>query len=113
MLTSLLCGKISQTVSVALEYGMHTEMKSSFLDDGYVWRCRRLWWTIYILERQMSALMGVPMAVADELISAPCHTYPGDAQSTNALQIQVQLSRVLSRIHHSRFPPYDLPGPLY
>lgn len=87
---------------------MHTEMRSHLLDEEYVGRCRRLWWTIYILERQMSALLGVPMAVADELISTPCHNFPNDVQTTNALHIQVQLSRVLSQIHHSRFPHLPL-----
>lgn len=82
---------------------MHTEMGTLSLDQGYVHRCRRLWWTIYSLERQMSSLLGVPMAVADEFITTPYYKFPGDAQTTDALQIQVQLSQVLSLIHHSRF----------
>lgn len=95
--------KIGQAVSVALKFGVHTEMRSLSLDQAYVLRCHRLWWTIYSLEHQMSSLLGVPMAVADEFISTPYYTFPNDAQTTNALQIQVQLSQVLSLIHHSKF----------
>lgn len=101
MLISLFI-KIGQAVAVALEHGMHTEMRSDSLDEGYVARCRRLWWTIHILERYISSHLGVPMAVTDDFISTPYHTFPDDAQKTAALQIQVRLSQVLSLIQHSR-----------
>ena len=81
---------------------MHTEMRSSFLDSSYVERCRTAWWTIYVLERQMSSLMGVPIGIAEECISTPFPKLSGQPQRLAALQIQVKLSRVLAKIDQSK-----------
>lgn len=61
---------IGQAPRIALAEGMHTNMQDQGLDETHVQRCRNLWWTVYILDRQMSSLMGVPLAVRDEDITA-------------------------------------------
>ncbi|KAI0895517.1 hypothetical protein F4806DRAFT_84741 [Annulohypoxylon nitens] len=89
---------ICQAVTLALESGMHTAMKSHYLDDEYVQKCRLMWSTVYILERHMSSLLGVPMMVADECISTPYPVCPGNLDRTNALQIYGKISQILSKI---------------
>lgn len=73
------------------------------VDGARAQKCRRVWWTVYILDRQMSSLMGVPMAVPDNEITAPLPTFPGDVRRSMALEIQVKLCRVLAQILSSRF----------
>ncbi|KAM0424429.1 hypothetical protein ACHAPT_010350 [Fusarium lateritium] len=90
---------ISQAISVALQTGMHTEMKSQYLDEKYVQRCRLVWSTIYILERNMACLLGVPMMVAEEYISTPFPICPRNKQRTTTLEIQIKISKILSKIH--------------
>ncbi|KAL0931430.1 zn 2cys6 transcription factor [Colletotrichum truncatum] len=92
---------ISQAVSLALEGGMYTEMQGQYLDDTYIQRCRLVWWTIYVLERQMSTLLGVPMLIQDENICTPFPVHMHQGQRTNVMHIQVKLAQILGQIHRS------------
>ncbi|OAP59708.1 hypothetical protein AYL99_07006 [Fonsecaea erecta] len=89
---------IGQALRMALENGMHTEMRSQQVDSSLPQRCRKVWWTIYILDRQMSSLMGVPMGIADESISAELPTFPDQPQRATGMSIQIKLSKVLAQI---------------
>ena len=90
---------------MALENGMHTEMRSQQVDTALVENCRNVWWTVYILDRQMSSLMGVPMGFADESISAKLPIIADHPQRSMALSIQIKLSRVLAQILNSESAP--------
>ncbi|KAF4781920.1 hypothetical protein HER10_EVM0005103 [Colletotrichum scovillei] len=92
---------IGQALSTAFEHGLHTEMQSHHLNETYVQRCRLVWWTIYVLERQMSALMGVPMFISDECVCTPFPIFYEQAQRTSALHIQIKLAQVLGQIHQT------------
>ncbi|KIW77665.1 hypothetical protein Z517_07497 [Fonsecaea pedrosoi CBS 271.37] len=89
---------IGQALRTSLENGMHTEMRSQQVDSDLSQRRRKVWWTVYILDRQMSSLMGVPMGIADESISAELPTFSGQPQRSTAMNIQINLSRVLAQI---------------
>ena len=105
---------IGQALRIALEEGMHTNMQDQGLDETHVQRCRNVWWTVYILDRQMSSLMGVPLAVRDEDITASLPTFSGSVQKTFALELNVKLSRIISLILNSKFQPVHFtPGPLF
>lgn len=82
---------------------MHTNMQDEGLDQNYVQRCRNVWWTVYILDRQMSSLMGMPVGLRDEDISASFPTCLTSSQKSLALELNVKLSRVLSQIMNSKF----------
>ncbi|RSM07318.1 hypothetical protein CDV31_008683 [Fusarium ambrosium] len=92
---------ICQAISMALQTGIHTEMKSQYLDEKYVQRCRLVWSTLYILERTMASLLGVPLMVAEEYISTPYPVCPRNKQRTATLEIQIKISKILSKIHLS------------
>ncbi|RTE78623.1 hypothetical protein BHE90_006885 [Fusarium euwallaceae] len=93
----------------SLEHGMHTEMQSHSLDDNYVQRCRTIWWTVYILERQMVSQMGLPIGISDETISTRFPTFPRQPEKLEALKIQVSFCRVLAKIDQT---VYGLEGKL-
>ena len=88
---------IGQAVRSALEQGMHTQISSRSPDHPYVQRCRRIWWTVYVLDRQMSALMGLPQAIRDDDISAPLPQYASNTKNVG-LELHVTLSRVTAEI---------------
>ncbi|KAK6072135.1 Proline utilization trans-activator 2 [Seiridium cupressi] len=46
-------------------YGMHTDMPVAQLGEGHLQRCRKIWWTTYLLHRQMTSLMGEPQSIQD------------------------------------------------
>lgn len=72
------------------------------LDEAHVQRCRNVWWTIYILDRQMSSLLGVPLAIRDGDISASLPTFTGSPQKSLALEVHVKLSGMISQILDSK-----------
>ncbi|CVK97936.1 related to positive activator of transcription [Fusarium proliferatum] len=92
-----------------LEHGIHTEMQSDSLDAAYVQRSRHMFWTLYILERQLISLLGLPLSIADETISARFPDFPGQPQKLEALNIHVDFCRVLAKINQT---VYGLEGKL-
>ncbi|QPC62560.1 hypothetical protein HYE67_004791 [Fusarium culmorum] len=92
-----------------LEHGIHTEMQSTALDKSYVDKCRHMFWTIYILERQMGSLMGLPLSISDDVISARFPAFPGQPEKLEALKIHVDFCRVLAKIDQT---VYGLEGKL-
>ena len=80
---------------------MHTDMQSQHIPEHHVRRCRNIFWTVYILDRQLSSLMGLPTSIRDEDISAELPYDPSKSQKAMALDIQVKLSRVIAKIANS------------
>ena len=77
---------------------MHTDMQSQHVPEVLVQRCRKIFWTVYVLDRQLSSLMGVPSSIRDEEISAGLPSYSESSSRAVALDIQVKLSRVIAKI---------------
>ncbi|KAF4337853.1 proline utilization trans-activator [Fusarium beomiforme] len=86
---------VCSALRYGLEYGIHTEMQSDALDPAYVQRCRHMFWTLYMLERQLISLLGLPLSIADESISARFPDFPGQPQKLEALKIHVDFCRSL------------------
>lgn len=85
---------IGQAMRIALIQGMHTDMPVTNLGGAVVQRCRKIWWTIFILDRHMTSLMGLPQSVRDEDISCKLPDYQGSPQKVAALNMQIKLARV-------------------
>ncbi|RMX78977.1 hypothetical protein D0869_08652 [Hortaea werneckii] len=100
---------IGQAMRLALEQGLHTsstfeEQQRGNVSEGE--RYREAWWTVYMLDRHMSSLMGAPVALADDEITAQLPSFAGHPQKRVALEMQVRLSRVTTlilRMHHSHY----------
>lgn len=82
---------------------MYTEMHGICLDEAYVQRCRLVWWTVYVLERRMSSLLGVPMGISEESISALFPSIFNDIHGPNVLEMQATLCQILAKIDLSEF----------
>ena len=78
---------------IAMEHGLHSGVESEHTADTLIQRCRECFWTVYILDRQMSALLGVPMAPCDEDITAKLPSFNNSPQNLKALQIRVKLCK--------------------
>lgn len=87
---------------------MHTDMPVADLGEPLVQRCRKIWWTVYILDRQMTSLMGLPQSIRDDDISCQLPTFAGSAQRTAALNMQIKLARVYAEIARSKYSIYHL-----
>lgn len=82
---------------------MYTGMHGICLDEDYVQRSSLVWWTVYVLERRMSSLLGVPMAISEESISASFPSISRPIQGSNVLEMQVVLCQILAKVDLSEF----------
>ncbi|KAF2143961.1 uncharacterized protein K452DRAFT_150693 [Aplosporella prunicola CBS 121167] len=90
---------IGQAMRMALGQGMHTDMPVQHLGHTQVERCRRAWWTVYVLDREMTSLMGLPQSINDDDLHPDLPTFSGSVQRTAALGMQIKLSRVIASIN--------------
>ena len=86
---------------IAIEQGMHTDMNSQYLAEDVVERARETWWTVYTLDRQMSSLLGAPLTLADEDITARLHSFGGSHRKSLALSILIKVSKATAEIQRS------------
>lgn len=82
---------------------MYTGMHGIRLDETYVRRCSLMWWTVYVLERRMSSLLGVPMGISEESISASFPSTSSNVHGSNVLEMQVMLCQILAKVDLSKF----------
>lgn len=95
---------------IALAEGMHTDMPIAELGEPFVQRCRKIWWSIYILDRQMSSQMGVPQSIGDDDITCQLTNFLDSTQRTAALKMQIKLARVYADIARSESEyPFNSP----
>ncbi|KAK4866825.1 hypothetical protein LT330_007988 [Penicillium expansum] len=79
-------------------HGYHTDLSTRFTNEQELVRCQNIWWTVYILERQISVLMGTPLSISDNDINTPLPLFPDSPPKTATLLIHVKLSKAFSRI---------------
>lgn len=84
-----------------MNHGMHTDMPVMDLGEDFVQRCRKVWWTIYVLDRQMTSLLGLPQSVRDEGFNCQLPSYSGSVQRTAAMNMQVKFARVVAEVSRS------------
>lgn len=96
--------QIGQALRLAVEQGLHTDMRSLQLPDNLFERCKETWWTVYILDRQMTSLMGVPMSISEDDITAPHPYFAGSMSKQHALAIHIKLAKANAVIQQSKFP---------
>ncbi|KAK5807381.1 hypothetical protein VI817_001639 [Penicillium citrinum] len=92
---------IGQAMRMAMAEGMHTQMPIEYLGENMVQRCRKIWWTVYILDREMTSLMGLPQTLNDEQINTLLPEFPGSIQRTSAIGMHIRLSRIIAEINGS------------
>lgn len=88
----------------AIAFGFHTDMPTHQHSPDVIERCRQIWWTVYILDSHMSALMGVPRIMHERDISAQLPTFNNSVHRTRALKIHIQLANIEGSIQQSTLP---------
>lgn len=84
---------------MALSQGMHTDMPLQHLGENLVERSRRCWWTAYVLDREMTSLMGLPQSIHDDDVSPQLPHFSGSSHRVAALTMQIRLSRSIASIN--------------
>lgn len=87
---------------LAIEQGIHTNMRGHHLSERMVERCKETWWTVYILDRQMTSLMGVPLSLSDDDITASLPSFGGSSKKRLALSLHIKLAKATAIILQSQ-----------
>ncbi|KAF9694385.1 hypothetical protein EKO04_007231 [Ascochyta lentis] len=89
---------IGQAVRMALSHGLHNELQASAVGDQLARRGRRIWWTVYTLDRKLSSSMGVPNCLRDEDISASLAVEQEADAEISGLVLHVRISQLLGNV---------------
>lgn len=87
---------------IGLAHGMHTDMPIKELGEPVVQRCRKTWWTVWILDRQMTSLMGIPQSIQADEMTCQLPDFPRSPQRRAALVMQISLSHIYADIARSK-----------
>src|ERR1700744_5310698 len=90
---------------MAMAQGMHTRMPVEYLGEHVVERCRKIWWTVYILDREMTSLMGLPQSFCDRYVQAPLPTSSDSAGKPTSFGMHIKLSQIIADINTSTSQP--------
>lgn len=85
-------------MSMALSQGLHRELIGDDLTDEDIKRHHAVWWSIYILDRRFSSLMGAPNLIRDEDITVPLPDFEQNSYSAKAMSLQVALARLHAQV---------------
>lgn len=77
---------------------MNREFESGILSDYDIQHRTRLWWTVYIIDRKITYLMGTPLMLHDSDITVPKPTLNNTDDSMSAFVFHIRLSTQLGRI---------------
>ncbi|KAM0279868.1 hypothetical protein ACHAO9_011494 [Fusarium lateritium] len=89
---------LGMALRIALSQGLHRDIVSGVLDDPEVTRYRNTWWTLYILDRKLSSLMGAPCSIHDSDISVPIPRDQTASRKSSALDMHIKLSRLKAKV---------------
>lgn len=87
---------------MALSHGMHTRMPVKDLGQQVVERCQRIWWTVYILDRHMTSIQGLPQSIDDRFVQTGLPSFSGIVEKANTLNAHIKLCRNIADINSSK-----------
>lgn len=90
---------IGQAMRVAISHGLHWDVQAQDVGETSVHRCRRIWWTVYALDRRLSALCGTPNSLRDEDITTPLLPDANDSAFFLGAKISQLFGNVLSTVY--------------
>lgn len=91
-------GYIGQAARIALQQGMNREFESGILTECDIRHRTKLWWTVYIIDRKITYLMGTPLMLHDLDITIPKPAFNSVDDSTSAFSFHIHLSSQLGHV---------------
>jgi proline utilization trans-activator len=85
---------------------MNREFERGILSQPESEHRSKLWWTIYIIDRRLTASMGVPLLLHDSDITLPMPALPLIGESRSAFAFHVRLSAQLGQVLRGKIRPY-------
>lgn len=100
--------QLGQAMRLALNFGLHTDIKPDRFGNASVERIRRAWWTVYILDREMTSVAGLPQSLEIQDVYCQLPAFSGSITRTSALKMQLKLSQLIADINRSMLTQFKL-----
>ena len=94
---------------IALATGMNRETPPGVLSRSECEHRRRLWWTLYIIDRKLSINMGAPLSITDKDIDISLPSHDDLRFSNTGLCIHAKLAVLEGKVMSGKFlrqPPF-------
>ncbi|KAL2276143.1 hypothetical protein FJTKL_01314 [Diaporthe vaccinii] len=92
---------MGQAMRLALNYGLHTNIRADRFGSASVERIRRAWWTVFILDREMTAVAGLPQSIEIQDVYCQLPAFSGSVTRISALKMQLKLSQLIADINRN------------
>ncbi|KAG6369011.1 hypothetical protein INS49_003230 [Diaporthe citri] len=92
---------MGQAMRLALNYGLHTNIRADRFGIASVERIRRAWWTVFILDREMTAVAGLPQSIEIQDVYCQLPAFSGSVTRISALKMQLKLSQLIADINRN------------
>lgn len=88
--------QIGQALRLCYVEGIHLHIPDDVISSEFSLRCKKVFWVTYVLDRELSSLMGAIMPVAEENITAFIAPDRQTSILDKALMLRVRISRLIA-----------------
>ncbi|KAJ5350603.1 hypothetical protein N7541_008330 [Penicillium brevicompactum] len=89
---------ISQSIRLCIIEGLHREPPSELFGDRFARHCRDIWWSAYILDRQLAAVIGCPTSIQDAQITCALPTSYDKSEDVQFMTMHIKLAKIVGQI---------------
>lgn len=90
--------QISQSIRLCIIEGLHREPPSELFGDRFARHCRDIWWSAYILDRQLAAVIGCPTSIQDAQITCALPTSYDKSEDVQFMTMHIKLAKIVGQI---------------
>ncbi|KAJ5344514.1 hypothetical protein N7452_002518 [Penicillium brevicompactum] len=102
---------IGQALRLAFHDGLHRRLSEDVMDPDITTRCSNVWWTIYVIDQELTAGLGCPPTIPLNSITMPLPDIQSLSMPTKALALRSRLSQINSMIYSTIYSFDDNTGP--
>ncbi|KAI5920642.1 hypothetical protein F4810DRAFT_681999 [Camillea tinctor] len=87
---------IGQALRLAYIEGINCQVPDDVVNPEFAMRCNNVWWTVYVLDQEFTALMGAPPSVPESSGTVCLPIERSSSLPAKALTLRVRLSRLIA-----------------
>ncbi|KAL1639382.1 hypothetical protein SLS58_007963 [Diplodia intermedia] len=87
---------IGQAVRLCYIEGIQRQVPDDVVSPGFASRCNTAWWTVYVLEHELTALMGGPPSIPEDDITTELPFEKSASLPAKALTLRIRLSKLIA-----------------
>ncbi|CAG8389428.1 unnamed protein product [Penicillium salamii] len=98
---------ISQSIRLCIIEGLHREPPSELFGHRFARHCRDIWWSAYVLDRQLAAVIGCPTSIQDSQVTCALPTSYDESKDVRYMTMHIKLAKIVGQILDSVYTTED------